>query len=162
MDDLLNQITGLTDRERKQVLAWVASLPEEKIIEIFQEGVKKAYQIKEERPDLLGRIGKYCAFIVAARKAGWDTLKGKGYRVAEKEQFSDFSSLRKAKAAELIQRGRIPVLRRKILAHWGEVRELKANGIGFRTIAAYLAKTRKVKTSASYLVKLWHEMEDND
>lgn len=162
MDDLLNQITGLTGRERKQVLSWVASLPEERIIEIFQEGVKKAYQIKEERPDLPGRIGKYCAFIGAARKAGWDTLKGKGYRVAEKEQYDDFSHLRKAKVAELMQRGRTPVLRKKILAYWGEVKELKAEGMGFRPIADYLAKTRKVKTSASYLLKLWKEMETDD
>jgi len=162
MDDLLNQITGLTDRERKQVLSWVASLPEERTIEIFQDGVKKSYQIKEERPDLPGRVGKYCAFIVAARKAGWDTLKGKGYRVAEKEQYDDFSHLRRARAASLIQRGRTPVLRRKILAHWGEVKELKAEGMGFRPIADYLSKTRKVKTSASYLVKLWHEVESDD
>ena len=162
MDDLLNQITGLTDRERKQLLSWVASLPEEKIIEIFQDGVKKAYQIKEERPELPGRIGKYCAFIVAARKAGWDTLKGKGYRVAEKEQYDDFSHLRKAKVAELMQRGRTPVLRKKIMAYWGEVKELKAEGMGFRPIADYLARTRKVKTSASYLVKLWNEVENND
>jgi hypothetical protein len=162
MDVLLNQITGLTDRERKQVLSWVASLPEERIIEIFQEGVKKTYQIKEERPDLPGRIGKYCAFVVAARKAGWDTLKGKGYRVAGKEQYDDFSHLRKARAAALIQRGRTPVLRKKILAYWGEIKELKAEGMGFRPIADYLAKTRKVKTSASYLLKLWKEIETND
>ena len=149
----------MTDREREKVLSWVASLPEEKIIEVFQDGVKKAYQIKEELPDLAGRIGKYCAFIVAARKAGWDTLKGKGYRVAEKEHFDDFSHLRKAKAAELIQRGRTPVVRKKILAYWGEVKELKGEGMGFRPIADYLTRTRKVKASASYLMKLWHEVE---
>lgn len=162
MDDLLNQVTGLIDRERKQVLAWVASLPEERIIEIFQDGVKRAYQIKAERPDLPGRIGKYCAFIIAARRGGWDTLKGKGYRVAEREQYEDFSHLRKAKAAELLRRGRAPVLRKKILAYWGEVKELKADGMGFRPIADYLARTRKVKTSASYLVKLYHEVEGDD
>jgi hypothetical protein len=162
MEDQLNQITGLTEKERKRLLSWVASLPEERIIEIFQDGVKKSYQLKEERPDLPGRINKYCAFIVAARKAGWDTLKGKGYRVADQEQYNDFSHLRKAKAAELIQRGRTPVLRKKILAYWGEVKELKAEGMGFRQIADYLAKTRKVKTSASYLVKLWKEIETDD
>lgn len=162
MDDLLNQITGLTDRERKNILSWVASLPEEKIIEIFQGGVKRAYQIKDERPDLPGKIGKYSAFIVAARMAGWDTLKGKGYRVAEKEHYDDFSHLRKAKAASLIQRGRTPVLRKKILAYWGEVKELRAEGMGFRPIADYLNRTRKLKTSASYLVRLWHKVESND
>jgi len=162
MEEQLNQITGLTEKERKRLLSWVASLPEERVIEIFQDGVKKSFQLKEERPDLPGRTNKYCAFIVAARKAGWDTLKGKGYRVADQEQYNDFSHLRKAKAAELIQRGRTPVLRKKILAYWGEVKELKAEGMGFRQIADYLAKIRKVKTSASYLVKLWKEIETDD
>ena len=159
MDDLINQITGITMMERKKVLSWVASLPEEKIVEIFQDGVKKGYKIKEERPDLPGRIGKYSAFIVAARKAGWDTLKGKGYRVAVQEQYDDFSHLRKANAATLISKGRTPILRRKIMAHWGEVKELKADGMGFRNIAGYLTSKRKLKVSATYLAKLWKEVE---
>lgn len=159
MDNHLDQVTGLIDRERKQILSWVASLPEERIVEIFQQGVKKAYQIREERPDIPGRVCKYCAFILAARQTGWDTHKGKGYRVAGKEQYDNFSHLRRAKAAELLKRGRTPVLRRKILAYWGEVKELKAEGMGFRPIADYLTRTRKVKTSPSYLVRLWHEIE---
>ncbi|HPX60415.1 MAG TPA: hypothetical protein PLN25_01420 [Deltaproteobacteria bacterium] len=161
MTEQLNLITGLTESERKRLFSWVASLPEEMIIEIFQEGVKKSFQLKEERPDLHGRINKYCAFVMAARKAGWDTVKGKGYRVAEKEQYDDFSHLRKASAAGLIQRGRIPVLRQKILAYWGEVKELKADGMGFRPIADYLNRKRKLKVSATYLSKLWKEVECN-
>lgn len=161
MTEQLNLITGLTESERKRLFSWVASLPEEMIIEIFQEGVKKSFQLKDERPDLHGRINKYCAFIMAARKAGWDTVKGKGYRVAEKEQYDDFSHLRKASAAGLIQRGRIPVLRQKILAYWGEVKELKADGMGFRPIADYLNRKRKLKVSATYLSKLWKEVEGN-
>lgn len=160
MNELLNRTTGLTDRERKRLLSWVASLPEETVVEIFQAGVKASYLLRQGHPELPGRVGKYAAFVVAARKAGWDTLRGKGYRVAEQEQYDDFSHLRKAKAAALIQRGRTPVVRRKILAHWGEVKELKAEGQGFRSIADYLHKVRKVKTSASYLVKLWHEVEE--
>jgi|PlaIllAssembly_1097288.scaffolds.fasta_scaffold50110_2 DNA-binding transcriptional ArsR family regulator len=162
MDDLLNQITGLTSVERKRVMTWTAGLPEAGIVEIFRDGVKKAYQIKAERPDLPGKIGKYGAFILAARKAGWDTLKGKGYRVAAQEQYDDFSHLRKARMAELVRRGRIPLVRKRILAYWGEVKQLKAEGAGFRAIATYLQKTRRVKTSASYLVKLWHEVELDD
>ena len=161
MTEQLNLITGLTESERKRLFSWVASLPEEMIIEIFQEGVKKSFQLKEERPDLHGRINKYCAFVMAARKAGWDTVKGKGYRVAEKEQYDDFSHLRKASAAGLIQRGRTPVLRQKILAYWGEVKELKADSMGFRPIADYLNRKRKLKVSATYLSKLWKEVEGN-
>ena len=162
MTEQLNLITGLTELERKKLFSWVASLPEENIIEIFQEGVKKSFQLKEERPDLHGRINKYCAFVMAARKSGWDTIKGKGYRVADQEQYDDFSHLRKASAAGLIQKGRTPVLRRKILAHWGEVKELKADGMGFRPIAHYLNQNRKIKTSPTYLAKLWKDVETDD
>lgn len=159
MTEQLNLITGLTESERKKLISWVASLPEDKIIEIFQDGVKRSFQLKGERPDLPGRISKYCAFVMAARKGGWDTIKGKGYRVADQEQYEDFTHLRRATAATLVTRGRKPVLRRKILAYWGEVRELKADGMGFRTIAGYLQSKRKLKVSATYLSKLWKEVE---
>lgn len=162
MDDLLNPITGLTGKERKNVVSWVASLPEEHIIEIFQDAVKKSFQLKSERPTLPGKVAKYCAFILASRKIGWDSVRGKGYRVAGEEQFQDFSNLRQAKAAELTARGRSPVKRKQILAYWGEVKELKAKGIGFRNLSKYLAKERKIKVSASYLQKLWSEVELND
>lgn len=159
MTEQLNLITGLTEHERKKLFSWVASLPEDKIIEIFQDGVKRSFQLKGERPDLPGRISKYCAFVMAARKGGWDTIKGKGYRVADQEQYDDFTHLRLATAASLVTRGRKPVLRRKILAYWGEVRELKADGMGFRSIAGYLQSKRKLKVSATYLSKLWKEVE---
>ena len=161
MTEQLNLITGLTEHERKKLLSWVTSLPEETIIDIFQDGVKKSFQLKEERPELHGRITKYCAFVMAARKGGWDTIKGKGYRVAEKEQYDDFSHLRKANAAILFSRGRKPLLRRQILAYWGEVKELQADGMGFRVIAGYLHSKRKLKVSATYLSKIWKEMETN-
>jgi len=161
MEDLLNLITGLTAKERKKLFYWVASLPEEKIIEIFQDGVKRSFQLKEERPDIPGRTNKYSAFIMAARKGGWDTIRGKGYRVAEEKQYEDFSSLRKASAATLIAKGRTPILRRKILAYWGEIKELKAEGMGFRPIADYLITKRKLKTSPAYLARLWKEVETN-
>ncbi len=159
MTEQLNLITGLTEHERKKLFSWVASLPEVKIIEIFQDGVKRSFQLKGERPDLSGRITKYCAFVMAARKGGWDTIKGKGYRVADQEQYEDFTHLRRAAAATLVTRGRKPVLRRKTLAYWGEVKELKADGMGFRVIAGYLQSKRKLKVSATYLSKLWKEVE---
>ncbi len=159
MTEQLNLITGLTESERKKIFSWVASLPEDRIIEIFQEGVKRSFQLKGERPDLSGRITKYCAFVMAARKGGWDTIKGKGYRVADQEQYDDFTHLRRAAAATLVTRGRKPVLRRKILAYWGEVKGLKADGMGFRIIAGYLQSKRKLKVSATYLSKLWKEVE---
>jgi hypothetical protein len=161
MEDILDIITGLTTKERKKLLTWVASLPEEKTIEIFHDGVKKSYQLKQERPDIPGKINKYSAFIMAARKSGWDTIRGKGFRVAEEKQYEDFSHLRRARAATLIKKGRTPVLRRKIIAYWGEIKELKEEDMGFRPIADYLKSNHKLKTSATYLAKLWKEIETN-
>jgi hypothetical protein len=159
MMEQLNLITGLTEKERKKLLSWVASLPEEKIVDIFRDSVKKSFQLKDVRPDLEGKLNKYCAFILAARRGGWDTLKGKGYRIADQAQYEDFSHLRKASVATVINRGRTPVVRRKTLAYWGEVRELKFEGKGFRLISIYLTKKRKLKVSATYLSKLWKEVE---
>ena len=159
MDDLLNPITGLTCQERKKVMAWVASLSEQEIVGIFQDAVKKSFLLQKDNPTLPGKVSKYCAFILASRKYGWDTKSGKGYRIAGKEQFEDFSNLRDSKVADSIQHGRTPVIRRKVLAYWGEVKELKSKGNGFRTIAAYLKKDRKISVSATYLQKLWHEEE---
>lgn len=161
MTDQLNLITGLTEPERKKIISWVSSLPEDRIVEIFQDGVKRSFQLKTERPELPGRITKYCAFVMAARKGGWDTIKGKGYRVADQAQYDDFSHLRKSAAATLITKGRHPVLRRKVLAHWGEVRELKAEGMGFRVISGYLQEKRKLKVSATYLSRLWKDFEND-
>jgi hypothetical protein len=158
MYDLIDQITGLEDRERKKVFSWVASLPQEKIIEIFQHSVKISFQIRHERPELAGKIGKFCAFILAARKAGWDTLAGKGYLVAGKNQFEDFSNLRKARAAAFVRRPGRTTLRKKILAYVGEIKQLKEDGLGFRPIADYLHKCRKVDISATYLRILWNEI----
>lgn len=162
MEDVLNPVTGLTAVERSRLFSWIASLPERQRVAIFQTGVKKSFQLHKDRPDLPGRINKYCAFVLAARQSGWDTIKGKGYRIAQKEQYGDFTQLRQAKAAELLKRGRTPVLKRKVLAYWGEIKELKNTGSGFRPIAAYLLKSRKLKVSPSYLIKLWHEVEEEN
>ena len=158
MDDQINIVTGLTSSERKRLLHWVASLPEEDIVKVFQRGVKVAYQLKAQAPDVPGRKNKYCAFIIAARRSGWDTINGKGYRVASESQYDDFNHIRKAKAADIIRRGRTPKKRKQILAYWGEVKQLKDEGNGFRVISKYLKETRKLDVSPSYLANLWKEL----
>jgi hypothetical protein len=159
MHDEIELLTGLIEKERKRLLKWVVSLPEEKLISVFQESVKISYQLKNEHPEKLGRMVKFCAFVLAARRAGGDTMQGKGFKVAGEKQFVDFTEIRKAKVAAIIRKGRSPILRKKILAYWGEVAQLKKEGIGFRPISDYLAKNRKVRASPSYLAKLWKEVE---
>lgn len=159
MNDELELVTGLSERDRQKIFNWVGSLPDTMAIDIFQDAVKKAYQLKDERPDLQGKVVKYCAFVVAARNAGWGSVHGKGYRIAEKKQFEDFAYLRKTAAAKIAHQGRTPVLRRKVKAYWGEIKALKAEGLGFRPIAVYLLKKRKIKVSVSYLKMIWNEVE---
>ena len=163
----LDMITGITERERKRIFKWVSTLPDEMVIEIFQDAVKKGYQLKNELVELPGRVAKYCAFILSVREAGWDTINGKGYRVASDPQFRDLSRLRENKAADIVKksqkaagRGRTPVLRNKVMAYWGEVKQLKKEGIGFRQIVKYLSKNRKVTISSSHLARIWEEVED--
>jgi hypothetical protein len=160
-EDILNLVTGLTESERKRVFSWIASLPEEKRINIFQDGVKKSFQLHKERPDLPGRINKYCALVLTARRSGWDTLAGKGFRVAKQEQYTDFTHLREAKVAQFLQKGRTPTIKRKVMALWGIIKELKENEVAFRPISEYLLKNHKLRVSASYLSTLWKEMEDH-
>ena len=54
-NDDLELVTGLIERERKKVLAWITSLPESNVIDIIQDSVKKGYQIKNERPEMPGK-----------------------------------------------------------------------------------------------------------
>ncbi len=161
MDESLTALTGIGEHDRKKVLSWLATLPEVEILAIFQSGVKLSFQFKNAQSELPGRALKYAALVVAARRAGWDTVRGKGYRVASIRQFDDFSHLRKSKAAELMRKGRRPVLKKKVLAHWGEIVELRHEGAGFRAVASYLGHERRLKVSASYLAKLWGEIEND-
>ena len=39
------------------------------------------------------------------------------------------------------------------------INRLKSDGMGFRVIAGYLQSKRKLKVSATYLSKLWKEVE---
>ena len=92
---------------------------------------------------------------------GDSTMRGKGYRVASRQQYEDFYRLRKNDVAglEKSRKGRTPVLRRKVLAYWGEIKELKSEGIGFRKIAEYLFRKRKVRVSWVHLSRIWKEVE---
>jgi hypothetical protein len=157
----LKGITGLSGKERKNVFSWLSNQPEQNVIDIFQQAVKGSFAMKNARPDLPGKVVKYCSFILAARHNGWNTYRGKGYRVADRKQISDFSAIRKAKAAELIKRGRRPMLRKKILAYWGEVKELREEGHSFRAVAEFLTKKRKLKVSSSYISRMWKEVEND-
>ena len=161
-DDLLNIITGLTESERKSIFRWLATLTDQQRMDIVQKGVKISFELKDRQTGLSGKDQKYAALIMAARKAGWDTTKGKGYRIATEPQYEDFSHLREAKVAGHIRKGRKPKVRKQVFAYWGVVEELHANGHGFRAISAYLKNEKKLKVSSSYLCLLWEEVNSTN
>ena len=99
--------------------------------------------------------------ILAAREYGWDTLKGKGYRVAEDDQFKDWEKIRKMRVQELRSNNN-SLTKRKVLGYWGEIKSLKNEmWPDSRIIARYLQQHRKISVSPSYIHKIWNEMEVN-
>ena len=79
--------------------------------------------------------------------------------MAQQEQYEDFANLRQAKVAKLLQKGRTPIVKRKTIAHWGIIKELKIGGMAFRPMSRYLLESHKLKVSSSYLATLWKELE---
>lgn len=157
-EENLNIITGLTEHERKNVFIWMGSLTEMERIEIVRKAVQISFVLKERKTDLESREQKYAAIVLSARKAGWDTKRGKGFRIAEDTQYKDFNNMRVAAVAGLLKKGRKPLLRKKTLAYWGEITQLQNEGAGFRVIAGYLKEKRKLTVSPSYLAQLWKEV----
>jgi len=157
--DLIFKLTGyLSPSERSMIRHWIASMPEDTYVSIHQKAEKKYYQLKDGNPEVTGRLLRYAALILAAREAGWDTTRGKGYRVAGQKQYEDWENTRKIRTINLA-RDNIGHKKRAVMAYWGEVKELKEDGLGFRRIAKYLGKYRKLKVSPSYLQQLWTEVE---
>jgi hypothetical protein len=158
-DDLIQMLTGgLTPKERENVLRWIASLLELDYIEVYYTAAKKYYQLKDGHPDIAGKILHYCGLILSAREYGWDTLRGKGYRVAGDNQLEDWQKIRKMRIQNLRSNHNARI-RRQILGHWGEIIELKNDGVGFRKISQYLKQYKKLNVSSSYVHKIWKEME---
>ena len=160
IDDIIQVLTGgLTSKERENLRHWIASLPETDFIEIYRAAPKKYYQLKAGHPNVPGGILHYCGLILASREYGWDTLWGKGYRTAGEDQFDDWQKVRKMRIQNLRSDSNAKI-RRVILGHWGEIQEVNKDGGGFRKIAQYLRKYKKLSVSSSYLHKIWKEMEE--
>ncbi len=159
MKDIVERITGgLTTKDRAKILRWISSLPEDEFIAILQDSFNKYHSLKTAYSHVPRRYLQYCGLILAGREQGWDTINGKGYRVAGADQFDDWSHIREMRIANL-SRDRSSPTKRKVLSHWGEVVELKNGNIGFRRIAKYLRKYKKINVSASYLHLMWNDIE---
>lgn len=158
-EDKIALWTSLGHKERVRSIGWFASRPMPEQVRIIADSesllprLRQMYQHAADDEHV-----RYAAFILAIRGAGFDLTRKRGYRVHGHKNFAQFEALRQGTLASL-KRGKKAPLRQEVLALWGEVSSLRMQGNGFRLISRYLLRAHKLKVSASYLVKLWKELE---
>jgi hypothetical protein len=139
-----------TAKERARALRWLAGLAESDRERILADAFAACATATPPTP--------YVALLGAIRRFGFDTIRRRGYRAAGPEQFADFQRARESRAKNLREERPSP-LRDKVLHRWALVHELHGQGLGFRLIARYFSKQLRISVSASYLRKLWGELE---
>jgi hypothetical protein len=158
MNEVIEGITGgLTIKERGQVLRWLSSLPEDEFITIFQKSFNKYHSLKSSHDHLPRKILQYCGLIVAGREHGWDTIKGKGYRVAGQDQYDDWSRTRELRIANLAKDRSSPK-KRQVLSP-GEVVD-SSRGTSIQAKALYsLENTEKSTSQLPILHLMWRVLK---
>jgi len=139
-----------TAKERARALRWLAGLAEADREHILADAFAACVTATPPTP--------YVALLGAIRRFGFDTVRRRGFRTAGPEQFADFQRVRESRARNLREE-RPPPLRDKVLLRWALVRELHGQGLGFRLIARYFSKQLRISVSASYLRKMWQELD---
>ncbi len=163
MDATVRILSGLSSRtERERALRWLARLADvDRAHIVHAAATLRLPPLPLGRPEPAPEVRSYCALLLAIRQGGYDTIRRRGYRVAGPEQFEEFTAVRLSRAKNLKPERQAP-LRAAIEKLWAEVVELKADGIGFRVIAQYLHRQRRLpQVSEAYLRKLWAEHGGN-
>jgi len=142
-----------TPKERARALHWLAGLAENDRERILAEAFAVCASAITPTP--------YVALLGVIRRFGFDAIRRRGFRTAGPEQFANFQRVRESRARNLREERPSP-LRDKLLSRWALVRELHGQGLGFRLIARYFSKQLRISASASYLRKVWRELEPDD
>ena len=151
MPKLVTHPSGLhTPKERARALRWLAGLAESERERILADAFAACASATPPTP--------YVALLGAIRRFGFDTVRRRGFRTAGPEQFEDFQRVRESRVQNLRNERPSP-LRDKVLSRWALVRELHGQGLGFRLIARYFSKQLRISVSASYLRKMWQELD---
>ena len=159
LEDKIALWTALGPKEQARGVRWFASRPIEEQARIIAEGKSLMPGLRQANPNVADDVhSAYAAFIMAIRGAGFDLIRKRGYRVHGHKNYAQFEALRQGTVASL-KRGTQAPLRQDVLALWGDVRGLHTEGNGFLLISRYLLRAHKLKVSASYLAKLWNEVE---
>lgn len=148
-----------TARERARALRWLAGLAEPDRERVLADAFAKC--TTGSAPDGATPAAQptpYAALLGAIRHFGFDTIRRRGFRAARSEQFAAFQRVRESRARNLREERPSP-LRDTVLHRWALVRDLHAQGLGFRLIARYFSKQLRIQVSPSYLRKIWTELE---
>lgn len=153
--------TSLTPKERERGVRWFASRPAEEQATILVDGEEHIFpRLQQANPERAqDAFLRYAAFVLAVRRAGFDVLRKRGYRVHGHKNYEQFEALRQGTLQSLRDKKKAP-LRQEVLALWGEVRRLKMTGTGFLLISRYLLRAHQLKVSPSYIAKLWKSLEE--
>jgi hypothetical protein len=152
---LLEKLTGLAEKERKLALRWWVARPESEMLLIHRQGGKKYFQLndfweKQDCPPIDKQVLRFAALISAIRDAGWDSVRGKGYRVAGEKQLEDLNRLREAQIVPA-KRGRPGKLTSRVLGHKGLIMRLLESGLSNAAMADHLKKHCKLLISPEHL-----------
>ena len=159
MEDKIALWTSLGHKERNRGVRWFASRPVTEQASIILDGVSLLPNLQRAHPETAADAHlRYAAFVLAIRRAGFDLVRKRGYRVLGHNNYEQFEAIRQGTLASLKRKKKAP-LRQEVLAFWGEVRSLKLQKNGFRRISKYLLRAHKLKVSATYLTWLWKEFE---
>lgn len=144
----LEKLTGVSQKERLRALRWLNGLSEANRATVCREAWGAFLPMLKRGQE--EELCEYAALILSIRANGYDAL-----RRNTPDRMKVLSAVRMSRVANL-KRARASPVRDRILRYWGEVVELKRNGIGNRLIARYLTEQRRAgKISPSYIARLW-------
>lgn len=159
-DDKLTLWTELTPTERKRGARWFSSRPQEEQAAILLDCLTRV--LPRLQPDDTDKnqsaLMSYTAFMLAIRDAGYDLIRKRGFRIAGHKEFVKFDALRQGTINSLRNKKKA-LLRKELLAHWGDIRTLKKKATGFLLISRYMQRAHRIKVSPAYIARLWKEIE---
>lgn len=152
----LARITGLTHRERNDVLIWFSKQAEESRVEIMMGRFHKFHKLKKTY-GLEAPLLDYCAIILACSDYGWSA--DKKYRSSSQVSAADIAGMSRRRVSRAQELTRNNSVKERLAVHWGKVVELRDAGFGFRKIANIFSTELRLNVSHTTIWKLWTKWE---
>jgi hypothetical protein len=154
MTDTLDELTGISEKDRKKALRWWLARSEPETVRIYNCVIKKCYQLEDScrkrGQDIDKQLLRYAALVSVVRDAGWDAVAGKGYRIAKTKHLEDLERLRKSQIVPK-KRGRPAKLLAKVLGCRAVIKTCRENGLSYAALAEHLKKHNRLDISPEHL-----------